>query len=207
MDAWFGKGNKKNRHVQVSVPKLSRNICEIVAARLLIDEYLKEEFHFTPYSTISYLVPGHRSQSLDSQTIRYSVLTKKGIFPSTSSNSSSNPNPNPTKLKLKPTTSSPPGTSNSLSSPYLKAKSTTAGSRKSNSPSYPSLKEKSATLIPSSSSKTQNDKISNDKSNSTNPKFTFKKKFNTSGGRSPTQTEPTGKKPKIEFIDLDEDFC
>ena len=32
---------------------------EFIVANLVIDGYLKEDFHFTPYNTISYILPGH----------------------------------------------------------------------------------------------------------------------------------------------------
>lgn len=58
MDAWFSKGNKNLRVEEVNVPKYDRTICEKILGLLLIDGYLLEDFHFTPYSTISYIVPG-----------------------------------------------------------------------------------------------------------------------------------------------------
>jgi ATP-dependent DNA helicase Q1 len=61
MDSWFGKGNKKLRLDSIRVPNISRDICEQIVGLLLIDGYLKEDFHFTPYSTISYLIVGSRS--------------------------------------------------------------------------------------------------------------------------------------------------
>lgn len=38
--------------------QLSREECERVIGRMLLDSKLREDFHFTPYSTISYLVKG-----------------------------------------------------------------------------------------------------------------------------------------------------
>lgn len=58
LDAWLGKGDVTLRLGTVRPPKLSRHQCERVVIHLLMSEYLKEDFHFTPYSTISYLVPG-----------------------------------------------------------------------------------------------------------------------------------------------------
>ncbi|VDK34456.1 unnamed protein product [Gongylonema pulchrum] len=46
--------------------RMSRELIEYVIAKLILDGYLKEDFHFTPYSIISYVVPGERS-SLASQ--------------------------------------------------------------------------------------------------------------------------------------------
>lgn len=61
LDAWYGRGSKikvKPAKLPPSSPELASNII----AQLLINNYLQEDFHFTPYTTISYL--------------------KKGIFPS-----------------------------------------------------------------------------------------------------------------------------
>ena len=58
LEAWLGKGDVKLRLSTVSAPRLSRQQCERVIVQFLMKEYLKEDFHFTPYSTISYVVPG-----------------------------------------------------------------------------------------------------------------------------------------------------
>merc|ERR1712173_355988 len=39
---------------------LSKDQVESLVAHLTVEGHLKEDFHFTPYSTISYLVQGHR---------------------------------------------------------------------------------------------------------------------------------------------------
>nr|CAD7441502.1 unnamed protein product [Timema bartmani] len=58
IDAWLGKGATNLRVRDVKVPALSREMAEMVVAHLLIEGYLKEDFHFTPYSTISYVRRG-----------------------------------------------------------------------------------------------------------------------------------------------------
>ena len=61
MDAWMNKGPSNLRLSEKESPKanrLSRDMCESVIGYLLLQGYLKEDFHFTPYSTISYLVLG-----------------------------------------------------------------------------------------------------------------------------------------------------
>ncbi|ODM89726.1 ATP-dependent DNA helicase Q1 [Orchesella cincta] len=80
MDAWFGKGNKKCRVDSVPVPKYEREVCERVIASLIVNGYLKEEFHFTPYSTISYLVPGSKMFTMDESTkaLEYEIKIKEG---------------------------------------------------------------------------------------------------------------------------------
>lgn len=42
----------------VKPPDLSREDCERVVVYLLLEGVLREDFHFTPYSTISYILAG-----------------------------------------------------------------------------------------------------------------------------------------------------
>lgn len=61
LDAWYGKSSKikvKSEKLPPSSPELASNII----AQLLINHYLQEDFHFTPYSTISYLKKGPKSR-------------------------------------------------------------------------------------------------------------------------------------------------
>ncbi|XP_063361986.1 ATP-dependent DNA helicase Q1-like [Cydia amplana] len=57
LDAWFLKGPVNLRH-KGKEPNLSRNLGEDVIAYLLVENYLVEDFHFTAYSTISYIKKG-----------------------------------------------------------------------------------------------------------------------------------------------------
>lgn len=58
---WTGKTNK-NQHAKHAVPsRLGPREDEMVITQLLLDDYLREDFHFTPYSTISYVLPGELS--------------------------------------------------------------------------------------------------------------------------------------------------
>lgn len=57
IDVWYGK-TSKIKSVNVSPPSFSRETGERIVAFLLIHDYLKEDFHFTPYSTISYIKKG-----------------------------------------------------------------------------------------------------------------------------------------------------
>ncbi|GLH14043.1 ATP-dependent DNA helicase [Gryllus bimaculatus] len=61
VDAWFGKGKANLRVSSVKVPSLSREMAEDVVGHLLIEGYLAEDFHFTPYNTISYIKRGPRA--------------------------------------------------------------------------------------------------------------------------------------------------
>lgn len=67
VDAWTGKGAKNLRLDSVKPPTLTRAQCEHAILLMLIDGFLMEEFHFTPYSTISYLKPGPKAALLPAQ--------------------------------------------------------------------------------------------------------------------------------------------
>lgn len=58
IDAWLGKGKANLRVNNVPVPKLDRETCENIVGHLLVEGYFREDFHFTPYSTISYITRG-----------------------------------------------------------------------------------------------------------------------------------------------------
>lgn len=62
LEALTGKGAVQNRGEGSS--KLSRSECELLIASLLLEGAIREDFHFTPYSTISYLVIGNRKHSV-----------------------------------------------------------------------------------------------------------------------------------------------
>ena len=59
LDALIGKGPSKLS--KKAVGNFTRPQMESIVAKLLIEGYLKEDFHFTPYNTISYILPGSRS--------------------------------------------------------------------------------------------------------------------------------------------------
>ncbi|EDO32632.1 predicted protein, partial [Nematostella vectensis] len=58
VDAWCGRGAVSLRVRGVSAPSLTPSECERVVVHLVVEGVLREEFHFTPYSTISYIVKG-----------------------------------------------------------------------------------------------------------------------------------------------------
>jgi len=59
LDTWFGKGPKKNLSFDVKCPVFSRTQAEIILGELILQNYLTEDFQYTPYSTISYLKKGN----------------------------------------------------------------------------------------------------------------------------------------------------
>jgi len=80
---------------------VSKDIVELILSYFIIEGYIKEDFHFTPYSTISYLVPGSREvrsnitlqipvfkQRSVMKEVKKSVNKKSEIQPSATSNGS-----------------------------------------------------------------------------------------------------------------------
>ncbi|XP_015597808.1 ATP-dependent DNA helicase Q1-like [Cephus cinctus] len=61
LDAWYGKGAVESRVSSVPIPKFSRETGESIVGHLLTNGYLKEDFHFSAYSTITYLKRGPKS--------------------------------------------------------------------------------------------------------------------------------------------------
>lgn len=61
VDAWYGKGTASLRVASVPVPKFARESAEAIVGYLLASGYLQEDFHFSAYSTISYLKRGPKS--------------------------------------------------------------------------------------------------------------------------------------------------
>ncbi|XP_005998921.1 ATP-dependent DNA helicase Q1 [Latimeria chalumnae] len=64
IDAWLGKGASKLRVASVVPPKLSKTEIERIVAHLILQQYMKEDFSFTPYATISYLRRGPKADVL-----------------------------------------------------------------------------------------------------------------------------------------------
>lgn len=58
LDTWYGKGNKKILLFNVKSPVFSRTRAEMILGELIVQGYLSEDFHYTPYSTISYIKKG-----------------------------------------------------------------------------------------------------------------------------------------------------
>lgn len=61
IDSWFNKGAAILRVSGVPVPKFSREFAEAIVGHLLINGYFQEDFHFSAYSTITYIKRGPRA--------------------------------------------------------------------------------------------------------------------------------------------------
>ncbi|CAN2391155.1 Belongs to the helicase family. RecQ subfamily, partial [Pristimantis euphronides] len=66
IDAWTGKGASKLRVAQVLPPKLPRGELERIITHLLLQQYIREDFSFTPFATISYIKKGPKASALQS---------------------------------------------------------------------------------------------------------------------------------------------
>ncbi|XP_068084360.1 ATP-dependent DNA helicase Q1 [Anabrus simplex] len=107
VDAWFGKGKANLRVNNVKVPTFTRETGEAIVAHLLFEGYLKEDFHFTPYSTISYIRRGPRASNLNSDKCSIKMVTvgKNIIPPKPSINEASNATMNSKENSVKHETS------------------------------------------------------------------------------------------------------
>ncbi|XP_076759691.1 ATP-dependent DNA helicase Q1 isoform X2 [Xylocopa sonorina] len=61
VDAWYGKGASTLRVSSIPTPKFTRESGEAIVGHLLVNGYLQEDFHFSAYSTISYLKRGPKA--------------------------------------------------------------------------------------------------------------------------------------------------
>ena len=68
IEGWRGQGAYKLPHV--SAPKTSVVDCEAVLLRGVLEGVFKEDFHFTPYSTISYVGLGRKAVVVKKGTVR-----------------------------------------------------------------------------------------------------------------------------------------
>lgn len=65
LEAWSGRGPTTLRVDGAdAAANMDKTEAERIIVQLLLGQYLREDFHFTPYSTISYVIPGDRSELL-----------------------------------------------------------------------------------------------------------------------------------------------
>lgn len=65
IDAWMGKDAKKWKERGITKTDLPRERCETIVAWALLEGYLAEKFHITPYAYISYIRMGEKKQEID----------------------------------------------------------------------------------------------------------------------------------------------
>ncbi|XP_044308080.1 ATP-dependent DNA helicase Q1 [Varanus komodoensis] len=81
IEAWLGKGLSR-LGVEVVAPKVPRDVLERIVAHLILQQYLKEDFSFTAFATISYLKTGPRADLLKNKAHVITmpvILNKKSI--------------------------------------------------------------------------------------------------------------------------------
>jgi len=61
VDALMGRGANNIKISRWKGGPRSKEEVEQIVAMLLVDQYLQEDMHYTPYSVISYIIAGHRS--------------------------------------------------------------------------------------------------------------------------------------------------
>lgn len=71
IDSWYQKGKSSLRVKEIDVPKFERFYAEQMVAFLIVKGYLKEDFHFTPYTTLSYIKKGNKSVQKDDRIVFY----------------------------------------------------------------------------------------------------------------------------------------
>ncbi|XP_031620105.1 ATP-dependent DNA helicase Q1-like [Contarinia nasturtii] len=71
IDSWYQKGKTSLRVKDIPVPNFERFYAEQMVAYLLIKGYLKEDFHFSAYTTFSYIKMGNKIAQQDDRIIFY----------------------------------------------------------------------------------------------------------------------------------------
>nr|KAF6453679.1 RecQ like helicase [Molossus molossus] len=77
IDSWMGKGAAKLRVAGVVPPTLPREDLEKIIAHFLLQQYLKEDYSFTAYATISYLKTGPKANLLNNEAHVVTMQVKK----------------------------------------------------------------------------------------------------------------------------------
>lgn len=88
IDSWYQKGKATLRVKEIPVPTFERFYAEQMIAFLIIKGYLKEDFHFTAYTTISYIKKGNKIAQENDRIVFYGarVLSLPPIIDQTQSN-------------------------------------------------------------------------------------------------------------------------
>ncbi|XP_075863726.1 ATP-dependent DNA helicase Q1 isoform X1 [Microcebus murinus] len=77
IDSWMGKGAAKLRVKSIVPPTLPREDLEKIVAHFLLQQYLKEDYSFTAYATISYLKIGPKANLLNNEAHVITMQVKK----------------------------------------------------------------------------------------------------------------------------------
>ncbi|GAB0095737.1 ATP-dependent DNA helicase [Sergentomyia squamirostris] len=81
IEVWYQRGPSLSKVNKLSPPSFSRSYAEMIIAHLILEEYLREDFHYTAYSTNSYIRKGQREYTagdvIDISKIRFLDLPEK----------------------------------------------------------------------------------------------------------------------------------
>uniref|UniRef100_A0A8C6RPV3 DNA 3'-5' helicase n=1 Tax=Nannospalax galili TaxID=1026970 RepID=A0A8C6RPV3_NANGA len=88
IDPWMGKGTTKLRVGGGTAPGLPGEDLEKIVAHVLLQQYLKEDYSFTAYATVSYLKVGPKAHLLNSEAHVVTVQVKKPVRGSARASSS-----------------------------------------------------------------------------------------------------------------------
>lgn len=88
IDAWFNKGPTLLRLPNSKSPSISLVKAESIVAFLLINSYLREDFHYTAYSTLSYIKKGPRAMEVHGPDNEMTMDVRGGKLPSNIGNGS-----------------------------------------------------------------------------------------------------------------------
>lgn len=71
IDSWYQKGKSSLRVKEITIPTFERFYAEQMVAFLIVKGYLKEDFHFTAYTTLSYIKKGNKTAQKDDRIVFY----------------------------------------------------------------------------------------------------------------------------------------
>lgn len=77
LDAWYHKGKPNLRNKDVPVPDFERFYAEQMIAFLITKGYLKEDFHFSSYTTYSYIKKGSKMANNHDRIVFYGARVLK----------------------------------------------------------------------------------------------------------------------------------
>ncbi|CAL1527646.1 unnamed protein product [Lymnaea stagnalis] len=92
LEALYGRGASSLKVKSVSVPTMDKNQAERILAHMLVSGYLQEDFHFTAYSTVCYILPGPKAKLLRNNIARVCLDVNAVGGATKSSNSASSTN-------------------------------------------------------------------------------------------------------------------
>jgi len=78
ISAWMG--TTKTKYRPDNFTQHSKEDCERIMSKLLVEQIVKEDFHFTPYSTITYLLQGPRWPLLKHSKISIKLKLKQNLM-------------------------------------------------------------------------------------------------------------------------------